>query len=198
MCLMLGAVAAGTACVPEAPPAPTGTIAPNPVPIPAIGIEGFTWKDHAATVTWSGLGSGAVGIVVCERAHTDPAFVSVAQSCATGSGLDLPAGPGSGTSAVRLFRGESPDGDDSWGCGVPGDVAPVGVTFRSTCFVRISTGPPAHPARAVSVPFTLVDAPGGPDPVVPDLPISPALVVLGGGSIAGAVGLARNRRRRSA
>ena len=202
--ILAAAVLALTACTPQpGPSAATATITPDPVPIPAYVVPptttpfDHTWfrrKEDAATVSWSGMApDGELRIMVCARDDADPAFVDPAQSCSYTSEYLLTSSA-SGQKRIALFRGENPDEDSGWGCYAEGDVAPPGVDRRTTCYVRIVSGDSFHPVRSVSVPFTIVDEPVTPDPVVPDLPRAPALAV--GGALA-AVGLVLWSRRRA-
>jgi hypothetical protein len=210
MMVSLGVAAIGmTAFVGAAGAAGTGSVTPNPVPIPAIGGSGFTWKTNAATVEWSNMQVGKpVYISICRRPQTDPNFVSFGDSCSNISEVIVsPAFQtnGAGTKQVKLFRGENPDGDSGWGCYAPDDVAPDGVEKLTTCYIRLASDAETDSTYAHTIPFTISDeagptttttttTPGGPDPVVPEASNVILLPVVAGGVALLAVGLQRRRK----
>ena len=198
-----------TACTPQpGAPLPTGSISPNPVPLPTPVGSPSRVKHDAAEVTWTGLGSeDTVTVSICRVADTDPTFVDAATSCTAVPEHEPEHEPGSdasddrrpptaGRRSLALFRGRSPGGGN-WGCYAPGDVAPPGVELHTTCFVRLTSGDDDRQQqqqrpRSLFVPFTIVDEPEVPDPVVPDLPAGPALTV---GASALAVAFVVRKRR---
>ncbi|MFN8052149.1 MAG: hypothetical protein U0Q22_11965 [Acidimicrobiales bacterium] len=185
----------------------TGSVTPNPVPIPAIGAAGFTWKTNAATVDWSAMQTGKpVYISICRRPQSDPQFVSFGDSCSAISEVIVSAAfqtNGAGSKAVKLFRGENPDGDSGWGCYAPGDTAPQGVEKLTTCYIRVASDSESDTTYAHTIPFTISDdtsttttttVPGNPDPVVPESSSVIFLPIVAGGVALLAVGVQRRRR----
>ena len=187
----------------------TGSVTPNPVPIPAIDpTVGFTQKVNAVTVEWSNMAVGQpVYISICRRAQSDPLFGSYGASCSNLS--EVIASPafqvnGAGSKTFDVFRGLNPDDPDTdWGCYAAGDVAPAGVQKLTTCFIRLASGSEADTTFAHTIPFTITNdtsttttttIPGNPDPVVSEASSVVLLPVVAGGIALLAVGVQRRRR----
>ena len=155
----LGVAAMGLAIALPAGASGTGSVSPNPVPIPAIGASGFTYKTDAATVNWAAMNTGKpVYISICRRAQSDPQFVDFGTSCSAVSEIIVSAAfqtNGAGSKAIKMFRGENPDGDSGWGCYAASDTAPAGVEKLTTCYVRIASDSESDTTYAQTLPFTI-------------------------------------------
>lgn len=211
-------IAAGTAAISlavlagPAAAAGNGSATPNPIPVPAINpATGYSFKTDATTVSWTAMQPNKpVYISICRRAQSDPEFGSFGNSCSAISEVIVSAAfqtNGAGSKAIKVFRGENPDGDSGWGCYAAGDTAPAGVEKLTTCYVRLASDAQTDSTYAFTIPFTITDdgspvsttTTTTPEPVIPESG-SPGTtiflpLVAGGAAL---FGLGVQRRLRSA